>query len=213
MKKLIVFDWDGVIANSCSSFFHFYRSTAEHFGKAFPLKTLEDFREWYDPAWENNFVRLGFTPQEVPMAKEYQLALVNYDHIPLFPEMRAILHTLFMRFTLAIASTTHSPHIRKKLKSEGMDSLFSFISGGEGGTSDKKGIIAKTLKALNVPPECAVMVGDTIMDITSSKVIGLRSIGVTYGWISPRRMVDAMPDYIVHSPEGILPALQRIFSS
>lgn len=213
MKRLIIFDWDGVIADSCASYFDFYRVTSEHFGRTLRPRTVDEFRQWYDSTWENNFTNIGFTAEELNSAKAFQMKLVDYDEIPLFPAMPPVLRRLSEKFSLAIASTTHSSHIRLKLRAEQLDSLFCCVSGGEGGTSDKRGIIGKTLDTAEISPHCAVMVGDTPMDIASARAVGIRNIGVTFGWISPERMAEASPDYIARVPEEIPPILERIFPS
>lgn len=209
MKKLVIFDWDGVIADSCASYFNFYREIARFFGKPFPPESVDEFRAWYDSAWENNFLRLGFSRDELKKAKEMQQSMVRYESIPLFPSMKRIITELSSTYLLAIASTTHSRTILKKLESEGLDSCFSFISGGEGGTSDKREIISRVLRELDMRREDSVVVGDTVMDIVSAKATGIRVIGVTYGWHPERVLAQKSPDYLAQAP-GELPRLLKL---
>jgi phosphoglycolate phosphatase-like HAD superfamily hydrolase len=213
MQNLVIFDWDGVIADSCPHFMTVYRKTTEDFGRIFPISSLEEFRDWYDSSWENNFINLGFSPEEVPVLIEYEASLVNYLDIPLFPGIENTLRDLAGRYVLAIASTTHSYHIKKKLADQGLESLFALIEGGEGGTSDKKGIVSKVIESLAIARESTVMIGDTVMDITSSRAAGIRNIAVSYGWNTHNKLIAAAPDFMIPSHKEIPLLLNRIFSA
>lgn len=212
MRNLVIFDWDGVIADSCPSFLVYYRETANHFKKEFPVKTLDEFKDWYDSAWEQNFIKLGFTEAELPLALNHEASQVNYDNIPLFPGIKEAINIIAKKYTLSIASTTDSKLIRKKMEKENILNLFELISGGEGGTSDKKAVIQKVLDKTGILPEKAVMVGDTIMDIKSSKALNIKNIIVGYGWNSVNRLKEASPDYLVSSPGEIIATIDKILT-
>jgi len=203
MKHLVIFDGDRVIADSCASFLEYYRLTACHFGREFPIRSTDEFREWYDSAWENNFVKLGFTAEEVPGCVKYLSTLINYGDIPLFTGIQEIAERLADTYTLAIASTTHSRHIRNRLETEGFGGAFSFISGGEGGTSEKESRILRVLQELSHPAARAVMVGDTVMDIRSAQALGLKSVAVCYGWNTRERLEKVRPDSLADCPKEL----------
>jgi phosphoglycolate phosphatase len=212
MQKLVIFDWDGVIADSCPQFLELYRRTTEHFGRSFPIRTVEDFRDWYNSAWENNFTHLGFSPEEVPRLITHLSSLVDYDLIPLFAGIRETLSSLAGLYRIAIASTTHSCHIREKLAREDLESLFACIEGGEGGTSEKRAIIARVIASMGIGKESIIMVGDTEMDIRSSRAEGIRNIAVTYGWNSAEKLAASAPDHMIESHRELEPLLSGIFS-
>ncbi len=211
MQPLIIFDWDGVIADSCPCFHNYYRITSQHFGKEFPIHTLEQFREWYDSAWENNFINLGFSREELPQAIQFEASITDYDAIPLFEGVEEILITLARTNLLAIASTTHASRIREKLERERLIGLFAFISGGEEGGSEKKTKIARVLDRLHYSAASSMMVGDTVMDIVSSRALGIRNTAVTYGWNTRERLVAAEPDYMVDHHSALPSLMSTVF--
>lgn len=211
MQPLVIFDWDGVITDSCASFCDHYRITAKHFGKVFPIKSVQHFREWYDSAWENNFINLGFTREELPQAVQFESSIIDYDKITLFKGVEETLISLSRSNVLAIASTTYASRIRKKLEREGLIELFAFISGGEEGGSEKTTKIARVLDNLHYNAASAVMVGDTVMDIVSSRTLGITNIAVTYGWNTRERLARAEPDFMVDHHSSIPSLITNIF--
>ncbi len=211
MKNLVIFDWDGVITDSCASFLEYYRITVEHFGKSFPIKSVDEYRGWYDSAWENNFLKLGFTSEEVPACVKHLTRLVDYSAIPLFPGIKEIIVALAQTSTLAIASTTHSRHIRSRLESEGFDGAFSFISGGEGGTSEKQSRILRVIEELSFPVARAVMVGDTAMDVRSAQALGIKAIAVYYGWNTKELLERENPDFLLSHWQDLPSCIGRLF--
>jgi pyrophosphatase PpaX len=70
---------------------------------------------------------------------------------------------------------------------------------------DPEGIM-KALTFLHIPPERAVMIGDTNIDILAGKNAGVKTIGVTYGFHS-RRVIEANPDYVVDTVAEVLPVI------
>ncbi|MDQ7821819.1 MAG: HAD family hydrolase [Candidatus Eremiobacteraeota bacterium] len=211
MAGLVIFDFDGVIVDSCPFYFRNYRLMTEHFGRTFPCGTLQEFREWYDSAWENNFLNLGFPEEDIPALLEYQASLTDYNTIPLFPDIKEVIADMAGRYTLAIASTTKSSDIRKKLSLEGLENLFALISGGDEGTSEKKSKIGLVLTTLGRESHEAVMIGDTVMDITSSRALGIKNIAVLYGWNTLEKLLKAAPDHSVRSPWELVPLIGSIF--
>ncbi len=132
MDKLVIFDFDGVIADSAAQYFNVYKATAEHYGKVFPLACAEEFRDWYDSKWEQNFINMGFTEEELPVILNYENALVNYSDVNLFEGIRETLEEMSQKYVLAIASTSEKFRIEEKLKQNGLESRFRFIYRGNG---------------------------------------------------------------------------------
>ena len=103
-EYLLIFDWDGVIVNSASYYMEVYRKICIKYNKDFSVKTLDDFKEWYDSEWENNFYNLGFSKEELPEILKYENKIVNYGEIDFFKNIKEILLKLSETFSMAIAS-------------------------------------------------------------------------------------------------------------
>lgn len=211
MDKLVIFDFDGVIADSATQYFNVYKATTEHYGKVFPLASVEEFRDWYDSKWEQNFINLGFTEEELPVILNYEGELVNYANVNLFEGIRETLEEMSGKYALAVASTSEKFRIEEKLKQEGLESCFRFISGGGPEGSEKKNIVARALRGAGFEASDALMIGDTVMDILSAKANGLGAIGVTYGWNSAEKLLAAQCDLLAHRPHELTEKADRYF--
>jgi len=212
MKQLVIFDWDGVIADSAPFYLDVYRRICAHFGKSFPLRTLEEFTDWYDSAWENNFIDLGFPREAIPEVLAYEETLVDYSSIGIFPGIRETLAELRRDFHVAVASTTVSRFICDKAAAEGLADVFELVAGGEDGLSDKRNKIARVLGHFGIAREQAVMVGDTVMDIVSARARGIPTGAVTDGWNSRRKLEAAGPDLVVAKPAEVAPAVRSLLA-
>lgn len=87
-----------------------------------------------------------------------------------------------------------------------LDKYFSFIAGSNlDGTRIKKAeVIEYALEGLNITELTkTIMVGDREHDIRGAKTIGIKSIGVLYGYGSKEELVNADADYIVQSVSEI----------
>ena len=210
-KCLIIFDCDGVIVDSAPHYIDVYNKICIKYNKNFHIKTVDEFRTWYDSRWENNFYSLGFSEQDMPEILDYESKIVNYDEITLFVNIKEILLELNKYYYMAIASTTPEEKIRKKLEKENLENIFPVISGGDDRLSDKEMKIKKVIDCFNLSPDKCVMIGDTVMDIVSSRKLGVKCIALACGWNSVTRLEEASPYIIIESHKDLLSAVQHVF--
>lgn len=197
----ILFDWDGVLADSQRLYYELYVAVGRHYGKPLPIASEQEFRDWYEPRWEENYYQMGFTPEELPAALEWAIQWLDYSKVELFPPVPAMLRALGAEYPMAIVSTTPSPMIRARLQAAGLDGIFRQITGGEDGSSEKVEKIELTLERLGT--RRGVMVGDTRLDIEAAAHHGLATIAASYGWQSPARVLAAGPTYEAARPEAL----------
>ncbi len=211
MKNLLIFDFDGVIADSAPFYMEKYREAAAKFGKIYPVETLNDFKRWYDSAWENNYVNLGFNSDETKEAVKIVRLGINYSDIPIFKGLKQALTKLSEKYILSIASCTIKAILLKKLEEEKILKFFSYVAGGDGRGSRKEAIINEVLTRLRVKPAYAIMIGDTEMDVKSAKVLGIPSIGAGYGWQTKERLFKAGASAVADAPERIPELADKMF--
>lgn len=95
--------------------------------------------------------------------------------------------------------------LHQKAEEASLDSYFQHFTGGEDGSSAKREKVARTLEILGVRQ--GVMVGDTPLDVDAGKFNGLKTVAVSYGWVSAARVRQAGPDIIVDRPEDLYQAV------
>lgn len=205
--KTVLLDWDGVLADSTAMYYDVYCKLCTHYRKYLPIHSVAEFRSWYNPAWENNYLEMGFTLDDLPIIADFIHANINYDPIAIYAGTKEVLQDLSASYTLAIVSTTPSATIRTRLQQESLDQYISYIS-GEGTKSDKAERIASTLELLHC--QQAVMVGDTPLDIVAGKANNLPTIGATYGWITPERVRQSQPSALINDISELPDAVRSL---
>lgn len=196
-----------MLADSQRLYYELYVAVGEHFGKKLPIASETEFRDWYEPRWEENYYQMGFTPEELPAALEWAIQWLDYTKVELFPPVPAMLRALAREHPVAIVSTTPSSIIRSRLQAAGLEGLFGQITGGEDGSSEKVEKIELTLSRLGT--RRGVMVGDTRLDIEAGAHHGLATVAASYGWQSPARVLAAGPTYEAARPEALEGAVRQ----
>lgn len=206
----VVFDWDGVIADSLALFYDVYSRTCDRFGLRLPVSTVAQFRVWYKARWEQNFIDMGATHERLEEVLIYARSLAVYDDVALFPEVVGTIRGLASQVRLGIASTTDAELIRGRLAQEGLLECFGVVVGGEDGGSDKIARYGDALTALGADGSSSVGVGDTPLDVTCARHWGMRTVGVTYGWNDASLVAAAAPDRLVHHPSEVESAVRAL---
>lgn len=208
----VIFDWDGVIADSLDLFYDIYGKTCARFGLHLPVSSPEGFRGWYNARWEQNFLDMGVDEAHIDEVLDHARSLADYNAVRLYPEVVTAIRQLSTRVRLGIASTTDATLIRGKLAREGLLELFGTVVGGEEGGSNKIARYGDALVALGADGGASVGVGDTPLDVHCARHWGMRTVGVTYGWIDEVRVAEAEPDRLVHSPADVEAAIRALLT-
>ncbi|MBQ7528625.1 HAD family hydrolase, partial [bacterium] len=208
----ILFDWDGVIIDSAEIFYKSYVRLCRETNKIFPIKSVEEFRCWYDSAWENNYYSLGFNKEEIHEAVQKTIAYADYNETSIFPYVAETLENLSRdpQLILAIVSTSAEKTIRTFLAKYALEKYFLFVS-GQGESSDKTQRIANILSKLNCSH--AIMIGDTTSDIKSAQANNIFTIATSYGWQDAQRLQAINPTLIAHHPQELLSCINEILRS
>lgn len=201
-RKLFLFDFDGVLADSLDLYAEAVARCLERIGTPF-VKNRED----YLALFEGNFYE-SMAARGVDLAAFAQAAMeimpgIDYDAMRPFDGLIPVLDALQKDHLLAVISSNGSRTIRRMLERFGFDPYFKEILGSDFLFS-KKEKIDHALAKYGIPPERAFYIGDTTGDIVEARAAGVRTVAVTWGWHSRERLVAAHPDFLVETPEGLL---------
>jgi len=130
------------------------------------------------------------------------------DHTRLFPGVREVLESLIEQEMVIISNKPHR-FCLPLLKGLGIYSFFRIILGGD--SLDRKkpdpAPIYYALERLGLPPEEALIVGDSTTDIECGRRAGILTCAVTYGFRSREELTEAEPDFLIDHPKDLLPIL------
>jgi beta-phosphoglucomutase len=203
--RAVVFDFDGVIANSEPLHFRGFRDILSELGLT--LTEAEYYTAYlgYDDAdaFEAMLTDRGRevsadTIGELVQRKATRLSSIRPDDDLLFPGARAAIERLGAVYPLAIASGALRAEILGVLEMEGLTSHFAAIVAAEDAATGKPAPdpYLRAVERLSLatgsslPTFACVAVEDSRWGLQSARTAGLRTVGVTHTY-GPETLTDA----------------------
>ena len=209
MIKAIIFDFDGVIADSLEVGFIATNKILEAFGM--PVLNIEEFKEEFGADWRK-FYRNRDVPEEM-IDKEPELFKKEYEilkkEINIFDGINIVLDELVKKYKLGIVSNNHWESIVDFLQKFEIHGHFKSIVGyiPDAIKPDIKPLMI-CLNELSVKPEEAYLIGDTDDEILMGRRANVaKIIAVSYGYHPIHKLQGA--DAVVHNPMEILDAIRK----
>ncbi len=112
-------------------------------------------------------------------------------------------------FLVAAVSNRSRESLLKSLKLTGIFKFFGVVVCADDVDNPKphQEHLLVALKSLRIKPSSAYMVGDTENDILAGKNAGVKTVGVTYGWLG-KKIAKYKPDYLIDDIEELLDILK-----
>ena len=199
MKKIVLFDFDGVLVDSYD---YSYRISKE----LSPKLTEDIFRELFEGNIYDGFEKFDgeeIDPSDDPFYKAATPILMQTAPIAGVPEM---LKTVNQNHTLIVLSSTISNPIGEYLKKYNLAHYFDAIMGGDVHKSKERKIHMIFEKYVADPADC-IFVTDTLGDMKEAAKCSVKSIGVTWGFHEKERMEKgeffAFVDSVQQIPEAV----------
>ncbi len=192
--KLIIFDFDGVLANSFKGFYLLNKEAAAIIGKKLSIKQYRDLSLGNIHAGIRAIIPNDDEYQKFIDYKKERIAAF-YNTVKLFPGATPLLQKLSKKYILTIASSTKDTLIRKLLQRNKVEKLFSIIHGANDYSKEEalKNILSRTA---TTPPQ-AIMVTDTVGDVLVAKKVGIKTIAVTWGFHSRLTLSKIRPSALI----------------
>lgn len=210
MNKLIIFDFDGVLTDTFETFYPLIRDGMASIDKKL---TRDEYRDFFIGNVHQGFKDFIRNEKEFKLFSKFRKT--NYDRYyyggknkaKLFNETPKLLKLLRGKFTLTIASSGQKKNIDTLLKRAGLRNFFKLVLADS--SLSKEGMIKKILNKFKAKPEEAIMITDTAGDISIAKDLGLKTIGVTWGFQSKKTLLSTKPDHISPSFENLISILKK----
>jgi phosphoglycolate phosphatase len=202
--SLILFDFDGVLANSLADMLRFAQEVCDELGVKHTvvqtdLSELEVMSfATFGQACEvpedsvDEFVHRcveKFAEKESPPA--------------IFEGMGKVVRKLAESHQLVVVTGNLESNVDAFLKEHGLQGCFRAVYGvDKPGSKAEKIMMAKNQFALD--GEVVFMVGDALSDVRAARQAGVKSISVSWGHQSVGKLVEAQPDHVVHSPRELI---------
>ena len=211
MKNIILFDLDGTLTDPRAGMIKSIQYALSYFNVDVENIDKNNMNKFIGPPIRWSFKELfGFADQDIEKAvekyREYYVAKGLYEN-DMYDGIDILLKKLNdSGKTLIVATSKATDQAHEVLRHFGIDKYFSFISGAElnGDRSEKNELILYAFEKNNIhSKDDCIMVGDRKYDIIGAKTVGIKSIGVLYGFGSYEELTDAGADYIVKDVEEL----------
>lgn len=200
-KKVIFWDFDGVIADSSKFVFDYWKKALGEAGYDFKEA---DFEATFDVKMPFDYLydRYGEIAQDITVKySEYERNFyANLVHI--FPKMNDVLGALTRSHDSFIISANLAEVIDKTLDNNTIRAHFQQVIGRETiGHKDEK--IEKICQANRYTKDDCIFIGDTVSDMNHAKSAGLACVGVTWGVHSRKKLQQVAPNFLVDTPNEL----------
>jgi phosphoglycolate phosphatase len=201
-KKLIIFDFDGVLANTEEFCYKIHKE----FNKDLTWEKWQDF-------CNGNFIdgiedtsKNDIFVNRSDFGEKYQEEI---QKIKVNDVLNKTITELFKDYILVITSSTDTDYINDFLEKENLRKYFSDILGAD--VHRNKTIkINSFLKKYSTLSENAVFVTDSLGDILEANKCGVRSIGVTWGIHGHDNLKKGNPVTIIDDPNDLLNTVDNV---
>ena len=203
MTKVIIFDFDGTLADTIDILLSITNRLSAEFG--FKSATKEELAQLSNLNSWQILQYSGISLFKFPLLIRRLKAELHSEvpHIQLFPGIKEVLLELKKRgFQLGIITSNSRENVLGALEKNGLQDTFTFIYSGS--TFGKHKVINKWLRIENIHTEKVVYVGDEIRDIDAAKKTGIKVIAVGWGFNSPQALAAQNPNFLIERPQELI---------
>ena len=201
--KLIIFDFDGTLADTESLITQTMQKTIE--ALHLEPRSREQCRAMIGLPLKETFMRLiPMTDEMGDCCVDTYSQIFDRDNRPgvvrLFPHVADTLAALYAHgYTLTIATSRHRESLMEFLQGMQIDTYFRYIVTVNDVAQAKPhpDMVLQTMEHLNIAPADTLMVGDAVYDIQMGHNAGVHTCGVTYGKGTRADMVACQADHII----------------
>jgi phosphoglycolate phosphatase len=197
-KKLVIFDFDGVLADTLIASYDVFKKVNENVN-------LNEFKSLY----EENLHESLKTKKLISRPDYFSQYDKHTREIKVPDILKKIVKELSFKYILAIVSSTQTSSIEKILEREELLTYFNDILGYDF-ASNKVEKINIVLKKYEISQGNVVYITDTLGDIREAQKCGVKSIAVTWGFHSRETLEKGSPVAIIDDPNDLLNTVNNV---
>lgn len=200
--RLIVFDFDGTLADSLGTLVAVYNRLAPGLG----LNPVVDLEAARSTPTRRLLKQLGVRFWRLPrVVRAYQSAVAAEAHAPrLHDGVAAVLTELADRGArLGVLSSNREDNIRRCLRANGVEDRFAFVIGYPK-LFGKAKALRRILKAERLGRADVLFVGDELRDLEAGKKARVATAAVTWGFHAEPLLAGGGATFLVRRPDELL---------
>ncbi|MGT2667438.1 HAD hydrolase-like protein [Streptococcus rifensis] len=201
--KHLFFDLDGTLVDSSEGILNSFIQTFTELDMDLP--NIETLKTFIGPPLETSFANFGddaFTAKAVSIYRKHYTDF-GIHQVQLYRGFPEVLDQLVTdNYLLYIATSKHEPMAVQMLTELGVADRFTGIFGSLG-KDGKADVIKRGMVKHDIPTNDAIMIGDTYYDMIGGKALGLKTIGVTWGFGTPPSLLENGADALAVTPSEL----------
>ena len=201
---LLLFDFDGVLADTLGDMLRFAQEVSDELGVSHTV-VQSDLSELEVMSFATFGKACGMSEELVDEFVRRCTQKVAQKQSPpaRFIGLGDVLRKLAEVHVLAVVTGNTQGNVWAFLKEHALEGCVRAVYGVDmPGSKVEKILMAKSQFAADGDP--VFMVGDSLSDIRAARQAGVKSIAVSWGHQSVGKLLEAMPDYVVHVPEKLI---------
>ncbi len=200
MVKVLLFDFDGTIADSFENFLSILKTLSQKY--RLPQLTSSEIEALRDEDARNILKKFKIPFYKIPfLARDMKkLQEENISKIHLFKEIPDTLKELKRRkYTIGIITSNSQKNVEMLLRKNKIADVFTYIH-SDTSLFGKDKVIKKFMKMHKLFANDVLYIGDEIRDIKACRKAGVKIAAVTWGYNSKKGLFQNNPDYILKKP-------------
>ncbi len=205
--KLIIFDFDGCIANSIPLAVRIAEELAPKY-----LKIKLDFKHvMYHEGMQALIKKSKSRPWKVlHLVRRFRKMMARrFFTVKPYPEIVHVIKNLSSYYSIGLVTSNSRKNAKLFLRKHGLSEDFRFVRANVS-LFMKAWRIKRILRKYKLKKSEAVMIGDETRDMIAARKTGIHSIAVTWGVNSKKLLAKEKPDFIVSSPEQLLRVIEKL---
>ncbi|BAZ17236.1 phosphoglycolate phosphatase [Calothrix sp. NIES-4071] len=203
-QKVVIFDFDGTIADTVDALVNLANRLAADFG--YIQITPEELSILRNLSSREIIKYSGISIFRIPfLVKKVKSELKNKIHeLKPIPGIQEALIELKNRgHRLGIITSNSQDNVAEFLRINNLDNLFEFVYSGVT-IFGKTTIINNVLRQKQIKSQEVIYVGDETRDIDASKKANIKVVAVTWGFNSQEALVKQKPDFLINHPRELI---------
>ena len=209
--ELLLFDFDGTLIDSKVDIATSVNLTLQDLG--LPKRTQEEIFGFVGDGVKR-LLRLSVGEENLEQYEEaLRIFRMHYlthclDTTSFYPGIEAVLQH-FSPVHKAVVTNKSSEYTLRILEGLQATELFMAIESPEDSSELKPdpGMLFRALDKLGIPPDRAVMVGDSTNDVRAAKAANMKACAVGYGYGHREKVMALGPDFYCERPEDLIHTL------
>ncbi len=208
--EVIIFDFDGTIADTFDAVVEITNSLAEKFG--YKPVGLDEIKRLKNLSSREIVKQSKIPTFKLPfLVRQIRAELEDKVHrlTPFLGIQEALVMLKCQGYQLGIVTSNSEQNVVIFLRNYNLNELFDFIY-SEITLFGKAKVISRCLAEKRIGPASAIYVGDETRDIEAAKRIQIKVVAVTWGFNSKKALAKQNPDFLIDQPFELIEACKSL---